>query len=108
MSFIDDIKAQAKSDKKRIVLPEYMDSRTYEAAVKIAEEGQPMAELPVPEGLYKCSNGGLTDWCIAGSSSISQGGTVAEADDSNTLEDSSKEQTQTEIDTSTVDTDNIF
>ena len=26
MSFIDDIKAQAKSDKKRIVLPEYMDS----------------------------------------------------------------------------------
>ena len=39
MSFIDDIKAQAKSDKKRIVLPEYMDSRTYEAAVKIAEEG---------------------------------------------------------------------
>ncbi len=67
-----------------------------------------MAELPVPEGLYKCSNGGLTDWCIAGSSSISQGGTVAEADDSNTLEDSSKEQTQTEIDTSTVDTDNIF
>ena len=76
--------------------------------VKIAEEGQPMAELPVPEGLYKCSNGGLTDWCIAGSSSISQGGTVAEADDSNTLEDSSKEQTQTEIDTSTVDTDNIF
>ena len=39
MSFIDDIKAQAKSDKKRIVLPEYMDSRTYEAAVKIAQEG---------------------------------------------------------------------
>ena len=39
MSFIDDIKALAKSDKKRIVLPEYMDSRTYEAAVKIAQEG---------------------------------------------------------------------
>ena len=39
MSFIDDIKAQAKADKKRIVLPEYMDSRTYEAAVKIAAEG---------------------------------------------------------------------
>ena len=39
MSFIDDIKGQAKSDKKRIVLPEYMDSRTYEAAVKIAQEG---------------------------------------------------------------------
>jgi phosphate acetyltransferase len=39
MSFIDDIKAQAKKDKKTIVLPEYMDSRTYEAAVKIAREG---------------------------------------------------------------------
>ena len=39
MSFIDDIKALAKADKKRIVLPEYMDSRTYEAAVKIAQEG---------------------------------------------------------------------
>ena len=39
MSFIDDIKALAKADKKRIVLPEYMDSRTYEAAVKIAAEG---------------------------------------------------------------------
>ena len=38
MSFIDDIKAQAKKDKKTIVLPEYMDSRTYEAAVKIAKE----------------------------------------------------------------------
>ena len=32
MSFIDDIKALAKSDKKRIVLPEYMDSRTDSAA----------------------------------------------------------------------------
>ncbi len=38
MSFIDDIKAKAKKDKKTIVLPEYMDSRTYEAAVKIAKE----------------------------------------------------------------------
>ncbi len=38
MSFIDDIKAQAKKDKKTIVLPEYMDSRTYEAAVKITAE----------------------------------------------------------------------
>jgi len=39
MGFIEKIKEQAKADKKRIVLPEYMDARTYEAAVKITAEG---------------------------------------------------------------------
>ncbi len=39
MGFIDDIKAKAKTDKKTIVLPESMDSRTYEAAEKILKEG---------------------------------------------------------------------
>ena len=39
MGFIDELKAKAKADKKTVVLPESMDSRTYEAAEKIAKEG---------------------------------------------------------------------
>ncbi len=39
MAIIDEIKAKAKADKKTIVLPESMDKRTYEAAVKITKEG---------------------------------------------------------------------
>lgn len=38
MSFIDNIKKRAKYDKKRIVLPESMDSRVMEAAAKILKE----------------------------------------------------------------------
>lgn len=39
MAFIDEMIAKAKADKKTIVLPEYMDHRTWEAAVKIVKEG---------------------------------------------------------------------
>lgn len=39
MSFIEGIKAQAKKDKKTIVLPEVTDSRTLEAAAKVLQEG---------------------------------------------------------------------
>lgn len=39
MAFIDSIKEKAKSNKKTIVLPESMDQRTYEAAVKCTKEG---------------------------------------------------------------------
>ena len=39
MAFIDRIKARAKADRKTIVLPESMDRRTYEAAVKASQEG---------------------------------------------------------------------
>ena len=38
MNFIDKIKERAKSDKKRIVLPESMDKRVIEAAEKIIKE----------------------------------------------------------------------
>ena len=38
MNFIDKIKERAKSDKKRIVLPESMDKRVIEAAEKILKE----------------------------------------------------------------------
>ena len=38
MAFIDKIKEQAKKDKKRIVLPESMDRRTFEAAAEILSE----------------------------------------------------------------------
>ena len=38
MSFIDSIKERAKSNKKRIVLPETMDKRVIEAAEKILKE----------------------------------------------------------------------
>ena len=39
MSFIDEIKAKAKADKKTIVLPETEDVRTYEAAAAVLKEG---------------------------------------------------------------------
>jgi phosphate acetyltransferase len=39
MAFIDVIKTKAKTDLKTIVLPEGMDRRTWEAAVKAKEEG---------------------------------------------------------------------
>ncbi len=38
MSFIEEMKAKARADKKTIVLPESMDKRTFEAAVKITKE----------------------------------------------------------------------
>lgn len=43
MSFIEKIKERAKVDKKKIVLPESMDVRVYEAADKVLREG--IAEL---------------------------------------------------------------
>lgn len=39
MGFIDVIKEKAKQDKKRIVLPESMDRRTFEAAANVLKEG---------------------------------------------------------------------
>lgn len=38
MAFIDEIKAKAKQNKKRIVLPESMDRRTFEAAAEVLKE----------------------------------------------------------------------
>ena len=39
MAFIDEIKARAKADKKKIVLPETEDVRTYQAAEAVLREG---------------------------------------------------------------------
>ena len=39
MAFIDEIIAKAKADKKKIVLPETMDKRTFEAAEKVLKQG---------------------------------------------------------------------
>ena len=58
MAFIDDIKAKAKADKKTIVLPESMDTRTFEAAEKILKEG--IADLIIigtPEEISKYGAG---------------------------------------------------
>lgn len=76
--------------------------------VKVSEEDQPMAELPVPEGIYKCSNEGITDWCIKGATSISQDGAAGDESTEEQSEAQSGDTTQTEIDTSVVDSDNIF
>lgn len=58
MNFIDTIKERAKKDKKRIVLPESMDSRVMEAASKTLAEG--IADIIIigkPEEILKSSNG---------------------------------------------------
>ena len=39
MAFIDKIKEQAKQNKKRIVLPESMDRRTFEATAEVLKDG---------------------------------------------------------------------
>ena len=39
MAFIDKIKEQAKQNKKRIVLPESMDRRTFESAAEVLKDG---------------------------------------------------------------------
>ncbi|MBQ4271021.1 MAG: hypothetical protein II718_04295, partial [Clostridiales bacterium] len=58
MAFIDEIKAKAKADKKTIVLPESMDTRTFDAAEKILKEG--IADLIIigtPEEIEKYGKG---------------------------------------------------
>ena len=58
MGFIDEIKAKAKVDKKTIILPESMDTRTWEAAEKILKEG--LANLIIlgsPEEVEKYGKG---------------------------------------------------
>ncbi len=58
MAFIDKIKERAKQEKKRIVLPETMDKRTFEAAEKILKEG--IADIILigrPEDIKKNSEG---------------------------------------------------
>ena len=55
---IDEIKAKAKADKKTIILPESMDTRTWEAAEKILKEG--LANLIIlgsPEEVEKYGKG---------------------------------------------------
>lgn len=58
MKFIEKIFEQAKSDKKKIVLPESMDKRTYDAAEKILKAG--IADLVIigtPEEIAKYGEG---------------------------------------------------
>lgn len=80
--------------------------------IKITEVGKPAAPLPIPEGLGKCTNAGITDWCISGGTSISETGVEEPVDENgegtttdNNSEDSSS---QTEVDTSNISSDNIF
>ncbi len=58
MSFIEEMKAKAKADKKTIVLPESMDKRTYEAAVKVTkEEIAQVVLIGTPEEIAKYGEG---------------------------------------------------
>ena len=58
MAIIDEIKAKAKADKKTIVLPESMDKRTFEAAVKITKEGiANVVLIGTPEEIAKNGEG---------------------------------------------------
>lgn len=58
MGFIDSIKERAKQDKKRIVLPESMDRRTWEAVAQILKEGiADVVVLGTPEEVAANSQG---------------------------------------------------
>ena len=80
--------------------------------IKITEEGKPAAPLPIPEGLGKCTNAGITDWCISGGTSISETGVeepVEENGEGTTTDNNSEDSSsQTEVDTSNISSDNIF
>ncbi len=57
-TFLEQIKARAKADKKTIVLPESMDERTFEAAEKVLREG--IADIVIigtPEEIEKYGKG---------------------------------------------------
>ena len=57
-TFLEQIKARAKADKKTIVLPESMDERTFEAAEKVLKEG--IADIVIigtPEEIEKYGKG---------------------------------------------------
>ena len=56
--FLESIKTRAKADKKTIVLPESMDSRTFEAAEKVLKEGlADIIILGTPEEIEKYGKG---------------------------------------------------
>ena len=58
MGFIDTIKAKAKAEKKTIVLPESMDTRTWAAAEQILKEGiANLIILASPEEVEKYGKG---------------------------------------------------
>jgi phosphate acetyltransferase len=58
MSFIEEIKAKAKANRKTIVLPETMDKRTYEAASILAKEGiADIVLIGTPEEIEKNGSG---------------------------------------------------
>lgn len=71
--------------------------------IRQAQKGVPEAPLPIPEGLSKCTNNGVTDWCLPDSISVSATDTV------NTQSDGDVEGTEgSSVDTSDVDPNDIF
>lgn len=76
--------------------------------IKLSQEGTAPAPIPVPAGLEKCSNNGITDWCIRGGTTISESDAGGEDITENTATDSRGAPVQTEVDTSGVSSDNIF
>ncbi|MGN0902238.1 MAG: penicillin-binding protein 1A, partial [Succinivibrio sp.] len=86
--------------------------------IKLTQKDLPPSPMPVPEGLGKCSNNGLVDWCISGGSSLSEEYDSGNDDldgiteDSNEQNESSADNQGSDdtgiVDTSTVDSDNIF
>ncbi len=75
--------------------------------IRLSQTGTAPAPIPVPEGLEKCSNRGITDWCIRGGTTISESEDSSDVSD-NTATDSTGAPIQTEVDTSGVSSDNIF
>ena len=75
--------------------------------IKLSQAGTPPAPIPVPAGLEKCSNHGISDWCIRGGTTISETD-VGDDGVENTATDSRGVPVQTEVDTSGVSSDNIF
>ena len=76
--------------------------------VKLTQHELADKPLPVPQGINKCTNANITDWCVKNGTSISDGNQDPYSPAHTGQYQQDKEDHQTETDTSTVTDDNIF
>lgn len=76
--------------------------------VKLTQHELADKPLPVPQGINKCTNANITDWCVKNGTSISDGNQDPYSPVHTGQYQQDKEDHQTETDTSTVTDDNIF
>ncbi|MGN1281560.1 MAG: penicillin-binding protein 1A [Succinivibrio sp.] len=82
----------------------------FAAFIKYTQENLEEAPLPVPEGMSKCTNRGITDWCLSGGTSISQvsDDMILDGENKESSDNTDSSANHSGIASSDVDPDNIF